>query len=812
MPGGRGQPAVDTEYSAACVYGTDGRCVGQVDPARLHYLYSNYQHIRRTQPKLCDQLGCGTFEEEMYRLVMRYKNAKETTPAGQVHPPGIMRILTRHLGVRKQRLSSPLACDLLVTQYWSAHERDQLFGASWDGYGCQWTGYSECDPDHTPTAMEKAVRWAVHSASAAHEPTATVLILPSCPLDSATAYTRWVRDAPEYCHELVKINASCYRHGRTDAWKGGPKLHDHRRHGMTVLLVANEAAFQSLNATADPGAFLADLTAAANALHGTGGAEAGAIRWFCDRAVYDGRQRLAVPDRFGRLPGDTTHLAWQGPPITCRADILARFQPQHNLLMDWRRMVYTDGSVAKGADGSVAAGSGIYRPGAEGVEAMEVKLDPAGSGMTNTINRAELAPILHAIESDLGDTIATDSACSLYQIAGYLKDPNSKEWHKHRPLLELLAAAITARCQQGKPLHLVKVNAHCGIVGNEMADELARCAGGTMEDIDQCPAPATTPMHRAFWPVRRAQHTEGGTTLQHMPDLRTGLKAHLRRHGNLRLGYSNLDSIYFQAWQAIVPIAHAASNGFARLPKGVEPTARKLTWHARFGTLNTAKFRMRCGLAASDACLLCGAPDGGHHSLSGCSHMMDMYTRRHNEAGGIIYRALLKGGLGAAVIMQDIGRHNAVADGGRLPPTVGTRLPPELAALMEDAEVVSRPDILIAHNTCTPGLAQIHLVEVKYCRDTDRRRQHEAAESQHETLLRRLRRTYSGNIQLHIITLGVAGTVYTDFIETMEAMQVPRQEAQRCAAKLHAHAVAYVQRIMGTKWSQERASRQEGAG
>jgi hypothetical protein len=192
--------------------------------------------------------------------------------------------------------------------------------------------------------------------------------------------------------------------------------------------------------------------------------------------------------------------------------------------------------------------------------------------------------------------------------------------------------------------------------------------------------------------------------------------------------------------------------------------------------------------------------------------MMDMYTRRHNEAGGIIYRALLKGGLGAAVIMQDIGRHNAVADGGRLPPTVGTRLPPELAALMEDAEVVSRPDILIAHNTCTPGLAQIHLVEVKYCRDTDRRRQHEAAESQHETLLRRLRRTYSGNIQLHIITLGVAGTVYTDFIETMEAMQVPRQEAQRCAAKLHAHAVAYVQRIMGTKWSQERASRQEGAG
>jgi hypothetical protein len=267
---------------------------------------------------------------------------------------------------------------------------------------------------------------------------------------------------------------------------------------------------------------------------------------------------------------------------------------------------------------------------------VQVKLDPAGAGMTDIINRAELAPILYAIQRDLGDTIATDSACSLYQIAGYMKDPSSKEWHIHRSLLEMIAAAITARCKDGKPLHQVKVSAHCGIVGNERADELAKEAGGTMDDIDQCPAPATTPMHRLFWPVCEVQRTDGSAASHHVPDLRSGLKKHLRGHGTLRLGYSNRDSIYFQAWQAIVPTAHTASNGFVRLPKGVEPTARKLALQARYGTLNTAKFRMRCGLATSDACLLCGAPDGGHHSLSGCKHMMDMYTKRHNEAGGII--------------------------------------------------------------------------------------------------------------------------------------------------------------------------------
>jgi hypothetical protein len=37
--GGKNRPAADVAYEAACVYGPDGRCVGQMEPARLYTLY-----------------------------------------------------------------------------------------------------------------------------------------------------------------------------------------------------------------------------------------------------------------------------------------------------------------------------------------------------------------------------------------------------------------------------------------------------------------------------------------------------------------------------------------------------------------------------------------------------------------------------------------------------------------------------------------------------------------------------------------------------------------------------------------------------
>jgi hypothetical protein len=74
----------------------------------------------------------------------------------------------------------------------------------------------------------------------------------------------------------------------------------------------------------------------------------------------------------------------------------------------------------------------------------------------------------------------------------------------------------------------------------------------------------------------------------------------------------------------------------------------------------------------------------------------------------------------------------------------------------------------------------------------------------------KLKEKYPGKVYIHAITLGVAGSKYTDFLQAME--EIPKREAKRCAAKLHVHAVAYVQRIMRTKWGQESATKPAGVG
>jgi hypothetical protein len=193
--------------------------------------------------------------------------------------------------------------------------------------------------------------------------------------------------------------------------------------------------------------------------------------------------------------------------------------------------------------------------------------------------------------------------------------------------------------------------------------------------------------------------------------------------------------------------------------------------------------------------------------------MTGMTTLRHNIAGGLIYRTLAKGGFGAsAMAMQDIGRHNAAGDGEQAWHTIRTRLPPELTALMEGEERISRPDILIAYRLDIPSMAEIHIVEIKYCRDTDRTSKQQEGAAQHEVLARKLREKYPGKVRLHVITLGVTGTIYTDMIEMLTDMKVAKREALRCAAKLHEHAIDYVQRIMQTKWNQEHMRQHRDAG
>eukprot|EP00983_Pelagomonas_calceolata_P030495 957161-Pelagomonas_calceolata.AAC.1 len=70
---------------------------------------------------------------------------------------------------------------------------------------------------------------------------------------------------------------------------------------------------------------------------------------------------------------------------------------------DWREITYTDGSVIehKDDDSPPLSGSGVYKPvrdTSSPSQHLQLPIKPNGHGPTNTINRAELAGILVALQ------------------------------------------------------------------------------------------------------------------------------------------------------------------------------------------------------------------------------------------------------------------------------------------------------------------------------------------------------------------------------------------------------------------------------
>jgi hypothetical protein len=237
--------------------------------------------------------------------------------------------------------------------------------------------------------------------------------------------------------------------------------------------------------------------------------------------------------------------------------------------------------------------------------------------------------------------------------------------------------------------------------------------------------------------------------------------------------------------------------------------------------------------------------------------MKGMYIQRHNEAVWIIMRSLLKGRLGASLVMHDAGhKHDAAVlqelwsdeladqsdqesdiggshdDGGSQQPStplLGTRIPEWIYSTPLGAEQDKaawdkyRPDILIAmEGACSHAdrIQQfhnrtIHIVEVKYCRDTDRSAQCLRAEQQHEALRAALLQVgyKPEQLHLHVITLGATGTIYREIHATLKSLGIDNKlAAHRCCADLHKHAVAYVMRLLKTKWAQEHAKQKRGVG
>jgi hypothetical protein len=171
----------------ACIHQIDGRCTHvRLDAASTAQLHIRYLHVKTHHTRLFNKLEGGSFEEELYRLLMRYTpwntidKTKISTRAQQALSTPLHNMLHNLIGSTTERLASPLNVAMHTSAYWSLHERDRLFGANWNAYYVQWTGASVAIPDHTDnSAAVQAIKWAQQSALQTITPTLTLLVLPA---------------------------------------------------------------------------------------------------------------------------------------------------------------------------------------------------------------------------------------------------------------------------------------------------------------------------------------------------------------------------------------------------------------------------------------------------------------------------------------------------------------------------------------------------------------------------------------------------------------------------------------------------------
>jgi hypothetical protein len=90
----------------------------------------------------------------------------------------------------------------------------------------------------------------------------------------------------------------------------------------------------------------------------------------------------------------------------------------------------------------------------------------------------------------------------------------------------------------------------------------------------------------------------------------------------------------------------------------------------------------------------------------------------------------------------------------------------------------------------------IHLVDFKFCPDIYPQQTLEEAHNQHQPPIQRLRTrslrgiSRSNKVTLHVILLGVGGTIYNQYtITPLLNLGIPTHKVHQLATKLHCHAI-----------------------
>jgi exonuclease III/ribonuclease HI len=849
---------VTSTTELACIYTPDGKCRHQVTVERAALLWAQFNYCLEQKPRLTRRLKAGTFAEELHKLMLRYENnsvinQQEGTRVKLVNhwatPRRVYAVLQSLAGVTKERYASPLNYNPDMDLYWSVHKRDVLFGARHDTYAYTRTGSSVANPEYEDPEMNKSVAEAVWAArNNRGEPTLEFHVLPAWTDTSNTAYMNWLDQAPEVCKHVLQIPKQHFRFQTPTAWKTGTTYDGNPKWGVNILVTGNQAGLDTYFPYGDDRymtAFYKDMQEAINSTLPTH-KQIKDIREFIPKprsAREDIQQRpphllrrMGYPKRGQKRKQDVrtdTDKGYRGwlAQEDIGGDLQERFRNAMGrpppLRYDWTEYAYTDGSVLKCAKpGAPRLGAGVYVPENTGAgqEERKVPILPHGpQAMQNTINRAELVGILTALQMGM-NKVLTDSACSIYQIHKHMTRPQDHSQHQHKTLLGDIVQLIQ---DSPRPVYIGKVKSHTGVVGNEVADEIAVAVAkgkeGEEDDMDDVTEYGEESNDRGslYWPAKVTQ------LFRTMRDATTGepkkvpsrkkykplqdLKkdTHEVSRDKRKMGSANRDTIRFEAWDRQTAIRHKATHHFVATTQ-VKHTTKVTALKYRTGCLFNRKLAYMFKMATSPNCVLCGQMDGGHHIASGCPNHTKLYTDRHNKAVRMIIKSICQGRKGGFLVMADAGRKEKCQQDGipHLPRSIPAAALP--AAISEEVKRVltskSRPDAFLYKPAKSQGgSSEYTIVEVKYCRDTDPDPQLQRAEQQHKELADTIQSAEpTARVRYLPVLLGVAGTVYiTHTTDHLEQVGIVGAALTKLVNSLNEHAVESLHWIYTTKRKQE---------
>jgi hypothetical protein len=340
-------------------------------------------------------------------------------------------------------------------------------------------------------------------------------------------------------------------------------------------------------------------------------------------------------------------------------------------------------------------------------------------------------------------------------------------------LIKAIIQCTKDRASNGSATCFIKVKAHVGIVGNEMADGLAKEAVGMTgeEPTAHNITIGADPYGSMFWLAA----TDNTASLEH-PDLndegRLSPVAAVQYVNNLNHDLSTRaykaqgvagtnESVYAALMKQELLMADTkVSTSMWDLA-----TSGKLTYthisnamRVRWGGLYTAKTAARMnrpymrnnGPPSSGQCPLCGMADSATHILGECPAHTPLHIQRHDATGRCLLKHMRKGAHGGYYMIADVGSMDKLAPYG----ITEKRIP---QWMMPTATLASRLDIAMVHTRAVDVNAaklpragtMITAIEIGYRSDYDPElRKMAEKQEQHVPTCDGLRQRYTVDYQI----------------------------------------------------------------